>query len=113
MLSWLHTHFRINSRKWKQDYHFWFITIKMLQRLMVNQASLKAHMGLPRWERIHLPWQETQVQYLGQDDPLEKAMVPHFSILTWRIPWKKEPGGLQSMGSQRITYNWVTEQENT
>ena len=113
MLSWLHTHFGINSRRWKRDYHFWFITIKMLQRLMVNQASLKAHMGLPRWERVHLPWQETQVQYLGQDDPLEKAMVPHFSILTWRIPWKKEPGGLQSMGSQRVKYNWVTEQENT
>ena len=70
-------------------------------------------MGLPRWERVHLPRQETQVQYLGQDDPLEKAMVPHFSILTWRIPWKKEPGGLQSMGSQRVKYNWVTEQENT
>ena len=57
--------------------------------------------------------QETWVGSLGQEDPLEKEMATHFSILTWRIPWKKEPGGLQSMGSQRITYNWVTEQENT
>ena len=40
-------------------------------------------------------------------------METHFSILTWRIPWKNEPGGLQSMGSQRVKYNWVTEQENT
>ncbi|KAB0378553.1 hypothetical protein FD755_010131 [Muntiacus reevesi] len=55
---------------------------------------------------IRLPRQEMQVQYLGQDDPLEKAVVTHVSILTWRIPWTEEPGGLQSMGSQRVRYNW-------
>ena len=43
--------------------------------------------------------QETQAQSLGQDDPLEKGMAMHSSILAWRIPWTKEPGGLQSMGS--------------
>ena len=42
--------------------------------------------------------QETWVQSLGQEDPLEKGMASHFSILAWRIPWTKEPGGLQSMG---------------
>ena len=42
---------------------------------------------------------ETQVQSLGQEDPLEKGMATHFSILTWRIPWIEEPGGLQSVGS--------------
>ena len=44
--------------------------------------------------------QETQVQSLGQEDPLEKEMATHSSILAWRIPSSEEPGGLQSMGSQ-------------
>ena len=44
--------------------------------------------------------QETQVQFLGQEDPLEKEMATHSSILAWRIPWTEEPGGLQSMGLQ-------------
>ena len=44
--------------------------------------------------------QETQVQFLGQKDPLEKEMATQSSILGWRIPWTKEPGGLQSIGSQ-------------
>jgi len=46
--------------------------------------------------------QERQVQSLGGEDPLEKAMATLSSILAWRIPWTKEPGGLQSMGSQRV-----------
>ena len=45
--------------------------------------------------------QETQVRSLGQEDLLEKRMATHYSILPWRIPWAEEPGGLQSMGSQR------------
>ena len=46
--------------------------------------------------------QETQVQLLGQEDPLEKGMATHSSILAWRIPWTEGPGGLQSMGLQRV-----------
>ena len=46
--------------------------------------------------------QETRVQPLGQDDPLEKEMATHSSTLAWRIPWTEEPGELQSMGSQRV-----------
>ena len=46
--------------------------------------------------------QETQVQYLDREDPLEKEMATHSSILAWRIPWTEEPGGLQSMGSQEL-----------
>ena len=46
--------------------------------------------------------QESQVQSLGQEDPLEKEMATHSSILAWRIPWTDEPGELQSMGSQRV-----------
>ena len=46
--------------------------------------------------------QETWVQSLGQEDPLEKGMATHSSILAWRIPWTEEPGRLQSTGSQRV-----------
>ena len=45
---------------------------------------------------------ETQVRSLGQEDPLEKGMASHPSILAWRIPWTEEPGGLSSMGLQRL-----------
>ena len=48
------------------------------------------------------PAMETQVQYLGQEDPLEKEMATHSSTLAWRIPWTEEPGGLQSIGSQKV-----------
>jgi len=46
--------------------------------------------------------QETQVQFLGQEDPLEEEMATHSSILAWTVPWAVELGGLQSMGSQRV-----------
>ena len=49
--------------------------------------------------------QETQIQSLGQKDPLEKGMATHSSILTQRIPWTEEPGGPQFMGSQRVEYD--------
>ena len=48
---------------------------------------------------------ETWVQSLGQEDPLEKGMATHFSILAWRIPWKEEAGRLQSIGSQRVGHD--------
>ena len=49
--------------------------------------------------------QETRVQSLDQEDPLEEGMATHSSILAWRIPWTQEPGGLQSMGSQRVRHD--------
>ena len=49
--------------------------------------------------------QETQVQSLGWEDPLEKEMATHSSILAWRIPWTEEPGRLQSTGSQRVGHD--------
>ena len=52
--------------------------------------------------------QETQVQSLGWEDPLEKEMATHSSILAWKISWTEERGGLQSMGSQRVGHNRVT-----
>ena len=52
--------------------------------------------------------QETWVRSLGQEDPLEKEMATHSSILAWKIPWTEDPGRLQSMGSQRVRHNWAT-----
>ena len=60
--------------------------------LILSQLSLK---NLPAM-------QETWVQFLVQEDPLEKEMATHSSILAWRIPWTEEPGRLQSMGSQEL-----------
>ena len=48
---------------------------------------------------------ETRVRSLGEEDPLEKEMATHSGTLAWRIPWKEEPGGLQSMGSQRVRHD--------
>ena len=49
--------------------------------------------------------QETQVQFLGQKDPLEKEMATHSSTLAWKIPWMEEPNRLQSMGLQRVGHD--------
>ena len=64
------------------------------------QASLVAQMvkNLPAM-------QETQVQSLGREDPLEKRMASHSSILAWRMPWTEEPLGLQSVGLQRVGHD--------
>ena len=54
----------------------------------------------------HLPaMRETRVQSLGWEDPLEKEMAPHSSTLAWKIPWTEEPGGLQSIGLQRVRHD--------
>ena len=61
-----------------------------------------------QWSRTHLPMQETQetwVQSLGGEDPLEEEMATHSSILAWKIPWTDKPGGLQSTGSQRVGHD--------
>ena len=55
--------------------------------------------------------QRTQVWSLGQEDPSEKEMATHSSILAQKIPWTEEPGGLQSVGSQRVRHNWATKQQ--
>ena len=66
---------------------------------MVLMSSLVAQMvnNLPAV-------QETQFRSLGQEDPLEKGMATHSTILAWRIPWTEEPGRLQPMGSKRVRY---------
>ena len=57
-----------------------------------------------RLKRLPAMW-ETWIQSLGQEDPLEKEMATHSSILAWEIPGTEEPGGLQSMGSQRVRHD--------
>ena len=55
--------------------------------------------------------QETGVQSLGQEDPLEEGMATHSSVFAWEIPWTEEPGQLQSIGSQRVRHDLVTKQQ--
>ena len=68
--------------------------------LLIDGASLVAQIV-----KNPLAMQETQVQSLGWEDPLEKKMATHSSILAWRIPWTEDPDRLQSMGSQRIGHD--------
>ena len=70
---------------------------------MILRASLVAQME----KSLPAVW-ETWVQSLGWEDPLEKEMATHSSILAWRMPWTEEPGGLQSMGSQRVGHDRPT-----
>ena len=71
--------------------------------LPTSRASLVAQ----TLKNLPAMW-ETQVWSLGPEDPLEKEMATHCSILACRIPWTEEPGGLQSTGSQRVTHDWAT-----
>ena len=66
--------------------------------------SSRAFLVAQRLKRLPA-MQETWVRSLGREDPLEKEMATHSSILAWRIPWTEEPGGLQSMGSQRVGHD--------
>ena len=70
---------------------------------MVLEKTLEKLSSLVAQRLKRLPsMQETWVRSLGWEDPLEKEMATHSSILAWRIPWTEEPGGLQSMGLQRV-----------
>ena len=60
---------------------------------------------MARWLGIHLPVQEMRVRFLGWEDPLEKEMATHLSILAWEIPWAEEPGGLLCMGLQIVRHD--------
>ena len=79
------------------------IFIVSLHRVPHSRASPVAQ----RLKRLPPMW-ETWVRSLGQEDPLEKEMVTHSSILAWRIPWTEKPGKLQSTGSQGVRHNWET-----
>ena len=78
----------------KKKITFWYVDIgaSLVAQTMKNLPAMK----------------ETQVQSLGWEDPLEKEMATQFSILVWEIPWTEEPGGLQSMRSQRVIHDWAS-----
>ena len=71
---------------------------------MDTGISIGASLVSQRVKNLPAMW-ETQVRSLGWEDPLEKGMATHSSILAWRIPWTEEPGGLQSTGSERVRHN--------
>ena len=79
--------------------HFFLIDV-------INVYISKTLASLVAQRLKHLsPMWETQVRSLGREDPLEKEMVTHSSILAWRIPWTEKPGRLQSMKSQRVGHD--------
>ena len=75
-----------------------------------NKSKGKTHLSVPIAQLVkNLPAvQETWVWFLGREDPLEKKLAVHSSILAWKIPWTEEPGRLQSKGSQRVRHHWAT-----
>ena len=75
----------------------------VLRLVSANENTL-ASLVAQRLKRLS-PTLETRVQSLGREDPLEKEMVTHSSILAWRIPWTEKPGRLQSTGSQRVGHD--------
>ena len=80
---------------------------RLMAELRQAGATFKCCWASPVAQTVKNPpaMQETWVQFLGWEDPLEKGMATHSSILAWRIPWTEEPGGLQSMGPQRVGHD--------
>ena len=68
---------------------------------LILVGRVKIGSQVAQWVKNLPVTQETQVRFLGQEDPLEKEMATLSSVLSWRIPWTEEPGGLQSVGLQR------------
>ena len=93
------------------------IDAKILNKILADQIQQcikriktqqkRGGVGFPVSSVVKNPpeMQEMWVQSLGQEDPLEKAMATHSSILAWRIPWTEKPAGLQSMGLQRVRHD--------
>ena len=84
-------------------FEFWFYFLSIFVALRWHGASPVAQMI-----KNKPAMQETRVWSLGQEDPLEKGMAIHTSILAWKIPWTEEPGRLWSTGLQRVREDWVT-----
>ena len=70
--------------------------------MLHNLEQVKKNFQLAQMVKNMPAMQETWVQFLGQEDPREKGMATHSSVLAWRSPWTEKPGGLQSIGSQRV-----------
>ena len=83
-----------------------FLSLFVLHSLFTLPYSSRAFLVAQRLKRLP-PVQETRVQSLGREDPLQKEMVTHSSILAWRIPWTEESGRLQSTGWQRVGHDFT------
>ena len=102
MVGW---HHRLNGHEFKQilgdreDREAW---------RAATHGVTESRTRLSHWTvvKIHLPAQKMQARPLDQEDPLEKEMETHSSILVWGIPWAEEPGGLQSIGLQTVGHDW-------
>ena len=82
--------------------------------LVHSTSSLSLRVSLvAQRQKTLLPMQEMWVWSQSWEDPLEEEMATHSSILAWKISWTEGPGGLQSMGSQRVRHDWVTEHKVT
>ena len=88
------------------SFFFFFFHIHTKKLLLGTNDGPKKRTSLVAQTVKRLPTvRETQVQSLGQEDPLEKARATHSSTLAWKIPWTEEPGRLQSMGLQRVGHD--------
>ena len=76
----------------------------VLLPIIITYAVIRASLVAQMVKNPPTKW-ETWVLSIGQEDPLEEGMATHSSILAWRIPWTEEPGGLQSMGLQRVGHD--------
>ena len=83
------------------------VQVQEINKQDVRQETAKKMKGSPGGSDCEASAcsQETRVRSLGQEDLLEKEMATHSSTLAWRIPWMEEPGGLQSVGLQRVGHN--------
>ena len=93
----------------------WCASSSMVGLLLLQVWCPYSRSPMVRWTKNSASVQETrgtQVWSLGQEDHLEKEMATHSSILAWKIPWAEEPGGLQSVGSQRVRHNWASKYAN-
>ena len=87
------------------------LRVKDLFIILITGMVLSSPGGSVVKKKNFIPMQETLVASLDGEDPLEKEMATHSSILAWRIPWTEEPGGLQSMGWQRVRHYLVMKQQ--
>ena len=94
-------------RATKIDRPWWKVLTKCgpLEKGIANHFSILKSSLVAQTVKCLPTMRETWVQSLGQEDLLEKEMATHSSILVWKIPWTEEPGGLQSMGSQRVGHD--------
>ena len=76
----------------------------MIESFLISRINFGAFLVVQMVENLSA-MQEAWVRFLGGEDPLEKGMATHSSILAWGIPWTEEPGGLEPMGSQRVGHN--------